>query len=181
MKLSLPLLAVVLASGLPLAACAQQSNAAENGPPPEIRAQMQQAHDAAKTAAFNDLSPANRTKVQAIIDQVNNGQLTDLKAAAQQIDAALSPNETKAVLAERTKMMAAMRANMPARPDGMGPGGPNGGPPPNAGPNGAPPNGERPHGMGRGNDAGRFLLQLGVSREKMHALRTQQMQNQTPH
>jgi hypothetical protein len=181
MKLSLPLLAVVLASGLPLAACAQQSNAAENGPPPAI----QQAHDAAKAAAFNDLTPANRAKVQAIIDQVNNGQLTDLKAAAQQIDAALSPTETKAVLAERTKMMAAVRANMPARPDGMGPGGPNGGPP-NAGPNGAPPNanGERPHsGFGGrgGNDAGRFLLQLGVSREKMHALRMQQMQNQQPH
>ena len=176
MKLSLPLLAVVLASGLPLAACAQQSNAAENGPPPEIRAQMQQARDAAKTAALNDLTPANRTKVQAIIDQVNNGQLTDLKAAAQQIDAALSPAETKAVLAERTKLMDSMRATMPQRPEGAGPGGPN------AGPNGAPnTNGERPHGgMGRGNDAGRFLLQLGVSREKMHALRQQQMQQQPP-
>ena len=181
MKLSLPLLAVVLASGLPLAACAQQSNAADNGPSPEIRAQMQQARDATKTAAFNDLTPANRAKVQAIIDQVNNGQLTDLRAASQQIDAVLSPAESKAVLAERTKMMQTMRANMPPRPDNAGPGG--------AGPNGAPPSGapgaDRPHGGfgGRGgNDAGRFLLSLGVSREKMHALHQQQMQTQTqPH
>src|ERR1700736_5313688 len=117
MKLSLPLLAVVLASGLPLAACAQQSNAAENGPPPAIRAQMQQARDNAKTAAFNDLTPADRAKVQAIIDQVNNGQLTDLRAAGQQIDAILSPTEAKAVLGERDKMMAAIRANLPPRPD----------------------------------------------------------------
>jgi hypothetical protein len=161
MKLSfLPMLALVLATGTPLAACAQQSNAGENGPPPEARAQMQQARDAAKTAAFNDLRPASRAKVQSIVDQVNNGQLTDLRAAAQQIDAALSPAETKAVLAERDKMVQAMRANMPPRPDGAGPNGP--------GPNGG--------GGGRVNDPGRFFLQVGVSREKMRELRRQQQQ-----
>ncbi len=176
MKLTLPVLALALATGLPLAACAQQSNASENGPSPEIRQQMQAAHDSAKTAAFNDLTPADRAKVQAIIDQVNNGQLTDLRAASQQIDAILSPTESKAVLGERTKMMAAIRANMPARPDNMGPG-----------PNGAPPNGAAPNGGHRGgfggNDAGRFLLQLGVSREKMRELRHAQMPQgqQQPH
>ncbi len=172
MKLTLPVLALALATGLPLAACAQQSNAAENGPPPAIRAQMQQARDNAKTAAFNDLTPADRAKVQAIINQVNNGQLTDLRAAAQQIDAVLTPAETTAVLGERDKMMAAIRANMPARPDNMGPG-PNGAPPNGAGPN-AGPNGERPHGMWGGHgakSAGRFLLQLGVSPEKLRELR----------
>src|ERR1700736_5328232 len=163
MKLSLPALALLVATVLPLAACAQQSNAAENGPSPEIRAQIQAARDSAKTAAFNDLSPASRAKVQAIVDQVNNGQLTDLRAAAQQIDAALTPAETKAVLGERDKMIQTIRANMPPRPDG-------------AGPNGAPANADHPRGGfgGRGgNDAGRFLLSLGVSREKMHALRQQ--------
>lgn len=170
MKLSLPLLAIALAAGLPLAACAQQSNAAENGPAPAMRAQMQQAHDSAKAAAFNDLSPADRAKVQAIVDQVNNGQLTDLRAAAQQIDAALTPAESKAVLGERDKMMQTMRANMPARPDGANmPGRPDGAAP------GAPgPNGEsgRPHrGFGHGmNDAGGFLLRISVSREKMRAI-----------
>jgi hypothetical protein len=187
MKSSLPMLALLVATGLPLAACAQQSNAADNGPSTEVRAQMQQVRDTTKTAAMNDLSPANRAKVQSIIDQVNNGQLTDLRAAAQQIDAALTPAESKAVLAERDKMMASMRANMPPRPDGAGPSGgpgPNGGPGmggpggPNAGPgpNGGP--GRGGWGGRGGNDAGRFLLSLGVSREKMRALRQQQMQQQ---
>jgi hypothetical protein len=109
--------------------------------------------------------------VQAIIDQVNNGQLTDLRGAASQIDAILSPTETKAVLAERVKMMQTIQANMPDRPDGAGPGGqgPNGGPP-----NGAPGNGGR---RGGGNHAGRFLLQLGVSPDKMRELRQAQAQN----
>jgi len=179
MKLTLPVLALALATGLPLAACAQQSNAAENGPSPAIRAQMQQARDNAKTAAFNDLTPADRAKVQAIINQVNNGQLTDLRAAAKQIDAALTPAESQAVLGERDKMMAAMRANMPARTDNnMGPG-PNGAPP-----NGAAPNGERPRGAWGGHGAktaGRFLLQLGVTPEKMRELRHAQMQGAQPH
>ena len=180
MKLSLPVLALVVATGLPLAACAQQSNAAENGPSPEIRAQMQAARDSAKTAAFNDLSAADRAKVQAIVDQVNNGQLTDLRAAAQQIDAALTPAESKAVLAERDKLMQTMRANMPPRDGAMG--GPNG-PPPNAGPNGAPNGGpnnadhpRRGFGGGMMKTAGGFLLSLSVSREKMRELRHNAMQ-----
>ena len=188
MKLSLPMLALVLATGLPLAASAQQSNAAGNGPSPEIRAQMQAAHDAAKTAAFNALSAADRAKVQAIVDQINNGQLTDLRAAAQQIDAALTPAETTAVLAQRDKLMQTMRANMPPRPDGAGPNGPppNGaapnGPPPNgAAPNGPPPNGgpnnaDHPHRGFGGKSAGGFLLRLAVSPEKMRALHQQQQQ-----
>jgi hypothetical protein len=144
---------------------------------------MQAAHDSAKTAAFNDLSAGSRAKVQAIVDQVNNGQLTDLRAAAQQIDAVLTPAETKAVLAERDKLMQTMRANMPPRPDGAMPG-PNGpppnGPPPGAAPNGPPPNGapnnaDHPHrGMGGMKDAGGFLLRLAVSPEKMHQLHQMQ-------
>jgi len=132
---------------------------------------------------------ANRAKVQSIVDQINNGQLTDMRAAAQQIDALLTPAESKAVLAERDKLMQTMRANMPPRPDGAM-GGPNGGPPPNAapnaapnvGPNGAPngaPNGDQPRrGSGRMNDAGGFLISLGVSREKLRELRHHQMQPQ---
>jgi hypothetical protein len=179
MKLSLPALALVVATGLPLAACAQQSNAAENGPSPEIRAQMQAARDSAKTSAFNALSAADRAKVQAVVDQVNNGQLTDLRAAAQQIDAALTPAETTAVLAQRDKLMQTMRANMPRRDGAMG--GPNGPPPnaaPNGAPNGGPNNADHPRrGFGGGmKDAGGFLLSLGVSREKMRELRRNAMQ-----
>lgn len=126
---------------------------------------MQQARDNTKTAALNDLSAANRAKVQSIIDQVNNGQQTDLRAAVQQIDATLSPTESKAVLGERDKMMQTMRANMPPRPDGATGGPGMNGPGANGGQRGGP-------GAGRGmNDAGRFLLSLGVSREKMRELR----------
>ncbi len=167
MKLSLPVLALVVATGLPLAACAQQGNAAENnGPSPEIRAQMQAAREGAKNAAFNDLSPADRAKVQSIIDQVNNGQLTDIRAAVQQIDASISPTEAKAVLGERDKMMSTIRSSMPARTENGPAPGPNGG----------------SHNVGRrgGNDAGRFLLQLGVSREKMRELRQGAQHQQQP-
>ncbi len=167
MKLSLPVLAAVLAAGLPLSVLAQ-AGGPPNGPPPEVRAQMQAAHDAAKTAAFNDLSPATRAKVQTIVDQINGGQLTDLRSAAQQVDAALTPAESKAVLGERDKMMATMRANMPPRPDGA-PGGP--------GAMAGGPNADHPRGPGAGgNDAGRFLLQVSVSREKMRELHKAQMQ-----
>jgi hypothetical protein len=141
-----------VATGLPLAACAQQSgNAAESGPPPAVL----QARAAAKTAAFNDLSGADRARVQAIIDQVNNGQLTDLRSAASQIDAILSPAETTAVLAERTKLIQTIRANRPDRSEG------------------APGTGSHRGGK----HAGRFLLQLGVSPEKLRELR--QAQGQT--
>lgn len=173
MKLSPALLALALAATMPLSACAQSAQAqSQDGPPPGARAQMQQARDAAKTAALNDLSADHRARVQSIVDAVNNGTQTDLRAAATQIDAVLSPDEAKAVLAERTKMMETMRANMPQRgPNGAGPG-PGG---PGRGPDGQ----GNPNGMRRANDAGRFLLQLSVSREKMHELRQKQQQQQS--
>jgi hypothetical protein len=158
------MLALALATGLSLAACAQQSNAAENGAgaSPEMKAQMQQARDNAKTAALNDLSAADRAKVQSILDQVSNGQLTDLRVAAQQIDGVLTPDESKAVLGERDKMMAAMRANAPA---GAATGGPGGHP-------------QGAMGGHRMNDAGSFFLRLSISPEKMRALRQAQAKPQ---
>ena len=134
---------------------------------------MQAARDSAKTAAFNALSAADRAKVQAIVDQVNNGQLTDLRAASQQIDAALTPAESTAVLAQRDKLMQTMRANMGPRPDGAGPNGP---PPNGAAPNGpgGPNNADHPRRGFGGKSAGSFLLRLAVSPEKMRALHQQQ-------
>ena len=151
MKLSPSLLVLALAAAMPLSACAQSAQAqSQDGPPPAVRAQMQQARDSAKTAAFNDLSADHRARVQSIVDGINNGTQTDLRAAGTQIDAILSPDEQKAVLAERDKMMTAIRANMPQ--------------------------GGNPTGTRRANDAGRFLLQLSVSREKMRELRQKQQQ-----
>ncbi len=173
MKLSPSLLVLALAAAMPLSACAQTAQAqSQDGPPPAARAQMQQARDSAKTAALNDLSADHRARVQSIVDGINNGTQTDMRAAATQIDAVLNPAEQKAVLAERDKMMTAMRANMPQ-------GGPNGGPNGAGGPGRGPggPDGQgNPNGMRRANDAGRFLLQLSVSREKMRELRQKQQQ-----
>jgi hypothetical protein len=178
MKLSPSLLVLALAAAMPLSACAQTAQAqSQDGPPPAARAQMQQARDSAKTAALNDLSADHRARVQSIVDGINNGTQTDLRAAGTQIDAVLSPAEQKAVLAERDKMMTAIRANMPqggpnGGPNGAGPGGPG------RGPGGRDGQGN-PNGMRRANDAGRFLLQLSISRDKMRELRQKQQPQQS--
>ena len=160
MKLSLPMLALVLATGFSLAACTQSSNAQENGGgpnglSPEVRAKMQQLRDTTKAAAYNDLSAADRAKVQGNIDQVSNGQQTDLKAAVKQIDASLTPDEAKAIMVERDKWVAQVRTMMPPRPDaGASPGA-----------------GRRGGGMNRLKDPGAFLLTLSVTPQKLRELR----------
>ena len=63
----------LLAGGLaamawPLAALAQMGP--PGAPPPQMRAQFEQARTQARTAAMNDLSADHRTKVQAIVTQV---------------------------------------------------------------------------------------------------------------
>jgi hypothetical protein len=109
MKTLIRMLALALAAGAPPAAFAQQTSApAASSPVPDMLHKLQQAREAVKGPAFAALTPATRAKVQSVIDQVNGGQLTDLPAAVQQINAALSPAETKAVLAERTKMIESM-------------------------------------------------------------------------
>jgi hypothetical protein len=164
MKLSVSVLALAMAAAMPLTVYAQVNAQSNDGPPPEVRAQMQRARDNAKAAAMNDLSPDHRAKVQAIISKANNAQsMSDLIDAAKQIDGVLTPDESKAVLGERDKMMQTIHANMP---QGAGP---------------VPGPGGEHHGPGAGmrDDAGRFLLQLSISREKMHELH-QKQQTQTP-
>ncbi|HZO92403.1 MAG TPA: hypothetical protein VFB22_01425 [Candidatus Baltobacteraceae bacterium] len=147
-------LAAALAAAIPFAVLAQGAPppgpAQSGGAGGERWSEMQKARDDARAAAFNDIGPAHRAQVQSIVDRVNAGSLTDLQAAAQQIDAILTPDEAKAVLAEHRKAYEAMRARFRRR-DGAGPGAgpPNGGPPPsyaapNAPPAGAPPAGAPP-------------------------------------
>lgn len=143
-----PLLAIILAaaSALPIAVSAQQP---PQGPPPEMRAQMEQIHTTARNNALNDLSADHRNRVQAIVNQVNAGTL-DRRTAAQQIDAFLSPSESQAVLAEGQKMRESMRAMFQQQNGNM-----------------QPPNGDRMRGEGqaqgrqrRAPDAGRVLVML---------------------
>jgi hypothetical protein len=146
MKMTLPLAALSLAVAMPFAASAQAGPGA-GGPPPEMRARMLQMRDDAHKAAFNDLTPAHRTQVQAIVDQVNSGKLTDFAAAANQINAILTPDETKAVIAEHEKAFAAMHRDA------------SGGAPP-----GAQSTSEKPRPQ---MDAGHFLLLVSVSPDRM--------------
>ncbi len=145
MKKLLPALALALFA-LPVAAPAQQFPG--DGPPPEVRAQMEQARTDAKNNAMNALSADHRAKVQAIVSQVENGSLSR-EDASKQIDRILTPQEQQAVLGQMQKMRDAMHAAMAARNNDGGPGGPGG--PPGAAQRRAP-------------DAGRFLLMLNGHR-----------------
>src|SRR5260370_19893208 len=100
MKMKVALLALGLAAAIPLAAAADQAaGPGAGGGSPETRAQFERARTEARTAVFADLSADHRAQVQAIVDKVNAGTLTNLRDAANQIDAILTPDETKAVLA----------------------------------------------------------------------------------
>jgi hypothetical protein len=151
-------LSLAFAIGMfPIVAAAQGEP--NGGPPPDVQAKMDQARSDAKTASYNALSADHRTKVQAIVDQFDAGTISDLRDAASQIDAVLTPDETKAVLAQRQTMR-----------DAMGGGAPGGG-----GPGGGFVGGGRPfsgswagheHG-GHQADAGRFLLTIAADPEKV--------------
>lgn len=119
---------------------------------PAPSAQMIQAHAAAKTAAYNDLSADHRAKVQSIADRFNSGAI-GRDDAISQIDAILTPAEKQAVLEEARKVHEQMRKD---HPDGtMGPGGP-------------PPAGAPPRPMHGPPDAGHFLLAVSATPERLH-------------
>jgi hypothetical protein len=174
MRKALALAVLAVASLCPGLAGAQ--NPPAGTPPPDLRAQMQAMRAGARTQSFAALTPAHRAKVQAIVDQFDSGAIGTPREAVQQIDAVLSPDESKAVVAIAVQMRANMRA---AREAGGATGsGPNGGPPNGGPPNGAPPNGGPPNGgppvAGPGGgpgarqpDAGRFLLMMAANPAKM--------------
>ncbi|HEV8022083.1 MAG TPA: hypothetical protein VGP41_12505 [Candidatus Lustribacter sp.] len=156
------LLALCAAFAMPFAAVAQPAPPMQGGPPsPQQRAAMEKARADAKVAAYQALTPAHVTSVNAIVAQVAAGSL-DRRTASGQIDALLTPDEKTAVMAAASKSFAAMRAAM------AGPGGP---PPPNAagGPPPGPPGAGGPPGGGRFGppSAGRFLLMVSMSRGQM--------------
>jgi hypothetical protein len=159
MKMKLSLLAFGLAAAIPMAAAAEPAaGAGAGGGTPEMRAQFDRARSEARTAAFADLSADHRAQVQAIVDKVTAGTLTNPVDAAKQIDAILTADETKAVLAERVKLGEAMHKGAP---DGAGP--PPGGPPSGGPPPGAP-------GMRPGGSAGGFILRVSIAPEKWHEM-----------
>jgi hypothetical protein len=148
------LLAFALATALVPAAAAAQTPPPGGGPPPN-RGQLEEFRAAAKGNALKALSADHQAKIQAIVNSVAGGTLP-MKDGAKEIDAILTPDESKAILAQAQKirdMMLAMRGSNPN-------------------PNPPPP------GQGQPANAGRFLLRLLLSPEQMRALRGQQTKQQ---
>jgi hypothetical protein len=148
---------------VPAAAMAQQGPPGMGGPPsPQQQAAMEKVRADAKAAAFAGLSPAHAASVNAIVAQVAAGTL-DRRAAGGQIDALLTPDEQKGVLAAAAKSREAMRGA--------------GAPPP---PGGGPPPG--PPGPGRFGppSAGRFLLMVSMSPRQMRGLEPRARSSSAP-
>jgi hypothetical protein len=159
MKRLLVLCSLAVLVAAPVAVFAQQSPPPGMGAAPSAQqlAAMEKARADAKVSAYAALSPAHAASVNAIIAQVAAGTLKR-KAAGGQIDALLTPDEQKAVLAAAAKSRDVMREVMGGT-GGPPPGGPP--PPPPAGaapPPGGPPDGGR-FGMPT---AGRFLIMVSL-------------------
>jgi hypothetical protein len=157
MKRPLVLLALCASVAMPLAAFAQPAPPMPGSPSPDQRAMMEKLRADAKTAAYGALTPAHATAVTAIVGQVTAGSL-GRRAAGKQIDALLTPDEQKAVLAAADTSRKAMMAAMGGPPPGNGP--------PPAGPGGPPPGSGQPRDGGRFGppSAGRFLLMVSMTR-----------------
>jgi hypothetical protein len=147
MKRMLVLLALCATVAAPAVALGQQGPPMGNPPTPEQRAAMEKARADAKAAVYNALTPAHVAGVTAIMAKVTAGTL-DRRAASAQIDALLTPDETKAVLAAGARARSAMRPGGPP-PPGAGPPPPGAGPPPGGGRFGPP-------------SAGRLVLMLSM-------------------
>jgi hypothetical protein len=165
MKRSLLALTIAVCAGSPLIALAQPGPGSDDmGPPPAVRAKMDAIGAQAKAASYAVLTPEHRAAVDAILAKVRAGTL-EPRAAGTQIDALLTPEETKAVMdvavETREQARAAFGRAMPPPPPDGGP--PNGGPP-----GGGPPGGEAHH---RKMTAGGFLLRVSFTPEQMRALR----------
>ena len=128
---------------------------------PDQQAQVMKLRADSKTASFNALSADHQTKVQAVITQFDNGSLS-IADAVTQIDAIVTPDESKAVIAESQQMRDAMRKIFESA---------NGGSPPPGGMQGRSGGGQ---GQRRAPDAGRILLQLGASPDALRAAMQQQ-------
>lgn len=119
---------------------------------PDQQAQIMKLRADTKTNAFNALSADHQTKVQAVITQFDSGSVS-MADAVTQIDAILSPDESKAVIAQGQQMNDAMRKIFESA---------NGGSPPPGPPGGG-------QGQRRPPDAGRILLRLAASPDALRA------------
>jgi hypothetical protein len=140
---------------------------AQNGPPPQMRAAMEKARADAKAKAYAGMSADHRAQVDGIVADLAAKKTTDMRGAAQRIDALLSDGEKQNVVAA----WQAMRDGMQRRaPNGDAP--PGGTPPDGAPPNGMPPASARSGGdLHAPESAGAILVRMSLTREQMKVLR----------
>lgn len=119
------------------------------------RAAFQQTRDGAKAQALAALSNDHRAKLDALVSKAQSGGFSNAQAAAQAVDAVLSPQESQAVLAARDDMMQKIRAARQSSGEQAGP---------------SRQRQARP-GAAAPNDPGYFLLSLELDREQMRSLR----------
>jgi hypothetical protein len=155
------------AAVLALAVCstvasAQTAPSADRSAMRQMRQQMTQIRTQARTQMLGTLTPAHRTLLANVAGQLAVAATPNFRAAAQQLDTALSPTEKQAILAAdtnaRTQMRTAfqqMRSQMPSPPAGASP---FPGRPPFAGPGGPGGPGQRRDGQRRQRTAGSVLL-----------------------
>lgn len=94
--------ALAFALALPCAVSAQQ------GPPPQ--GGMMQMHQQMRTTMLAALTPQNRTLLGTVAGQLATSATPDVKAAAAQLDAALSPAEKQAILSQHQAMVQQMQS-----------------------------------------------------------------------
>jgi hypothetical protein len=140
-----------LALGLALAPvmASAEPSPGSGGPSPELRAKFDQLRADAKTNSLKALSADHQSKIQAIVGGFNAGSVTPTDAIAQ-IDAILTPDESKAILDQSQKLRDARKALRPA----------------DAGPAPERANADKPKADATP-DAGRILLSFLASPEKL--------------
>jgi hypothetical protein len=120
-------LALAAAASLPIAASAQQAPPA---PPTQAQRQqmranfeqMRKLHDQFRAQVLGALTPEHRQLLAQVVGNLAVADHPDRKAAAAQLDAALSPGEKSAILGAANQMrdqMKSLMANMPKPPGAM--------------------------------------------------------------
>src|SRR5579864_197784 len=109
-KIALAMLAIAVFL-MPLVA---RADFASNPQMRQVRQNLMQLHDQARTAALAALTPAHRTLLTQIVGQLHNdpNARADIPAAAKTLDSALTPTEAQSILRISNDMHARARQLM---------------------------------------------------------------------
>jgi len=169
-------LVLALLFGVPVGARAQPVPGPMPTLSPEMRSKIDAVSAQAKAEGYAALTADHRARVQAIVAKAAAGGLGP-REATEQIDALLTPLETKGVMdiafatSERVRAIFGGPPPMPPPAGGPPEGGPPDGGPPGGGPPGPPPGAHGRPGGRRPPSAGEFFLRVSLTPEQAQALR----------